>query len=180
MIPTILHLHNSCPLRRGRERGSLFSFGQPYIKIFSRESQLITLLLLQMLFSSGRDRSHNIFNLGRVILEVSIPSSSFSSISSNCSQSMTKIISRLCSKSRWNLEAQVEVAEVLAVDGVAFRLLEVCLILSHRLNPLVPIYDTSANLKSQNPAPIKGIFSSSLFFSVFFSFFFSMFIFFKL
>ena len=88
---------------------------------------------------------------------------------------MTKIISRLCSKSRWNLEAQVEVAEVLALDGVAFRLLEACLILSRRLNPLVRIYDTSANLKSQNPAPIKGIFFSFLFFLVFFSFFFFFF-----
>jgi hypothetical protein len=47
-----------------------------------------------MLFSSGRDCSHNFFNLGRVILVVSIPSSSFSSssssiISSNCAQLMT-------------------------------------------------------------------------------------------
>jgi hypothetical protein len=72
-----------------RERESL-QLRTSFIKISSRESQLITLLLLQMLFSSGRYCSPNFFNLGRVILVVSIPSSSFSSsssiISSNCSQ----------------------------------------------------------------------------------------------
>ena len=95
---------DSCPLlRRGRERGSLFSFGHLYISIISRESQTITLLLLQMVFSPGRCHNSKSLKLGRVILVVSIPSSSFSSnsslaspiISSSCQHSMTLISSRL-------------------------------------------------------------------------------------
>ena len=93
---------DSCPLlRRGRERGSLFNFGQLSIWISSRESLIITLLLLQMVFSSGRSHKCKTLNLGRVILVVSIPSSSFSLslaspiISSTCLQNLTLICSRL-------------------------------------------------------------------------------------
>ena len=84
---------DSCPLRRGRERGSLFSFGHSDIWIVSRESQTITLLLLQMVFSPGRSHKIKLLKLGRVILVVSIPSSFI--ISSNWLHLWTEISSRL-------------------------------------------------------------------------------------
>ena len=94
----------SCPLRSGREWGSLFSFWHSIISTLLRESQTITFLLLQRVFNSGRSRNSKVLNLGRVILVVTIPSFSSPSnssntsaiISSNCPQLRTSISSRLC------------------------------------------------------------------------------------
>ena len=93
---------DSCPLRRGKERRSLFNFRQSYVWSISRESQTITLLLLHIVFSSCSFHKYKTYKLGKVILVVPfLPPLCCSSSFSNSSLASAIISSTSLQHSTW-------------------------------------------------------------------------------